>query len=260
MNTDLHITPIAAFSDNYIWVIHNQRHAVVIDPGDGEAVIRFLRERNLTLAAILITHHHHDHTDGNTILVHTFNVPVYGPAHESIPHLTHPLTEGSTVWLDEIGVDLQILDVPGHTAGHIAYYADGMLFCGDTLFGCGCGRLFEGSPTQMLDSLTKLGQLHGTTRVYCAHEYTLSNIAFALTLEPDNTDLQARAIADRSRMSRGQPTLPSTIATELATNPFLRCHLPNLRHAAEQATGTEMINIVDIFSTIRTLKNNFRPT
>ncbi|ARU31640.1 hydroxyacylglutathione hydrolase [Sulfuriferula sp. AH1] len=258
MNTDLHITPIAAFSDNYIWVIHNQRYAVAVDPGDANAVTAFLRQHDLSLAAILITHHHHDHTGGNEALVLAFNVPVYGPSRESIPCLTHPLSESSTIRLEELDLELRILDVPGHTAGHIAYYADGMLFCGDTLFGCGCGRLFEGTPEQMLASLSKLGQLPENTSVYCAHEYTLSNIEFALTLEPDNQALQARAATDLNSILEGRPTLPSTIARERATNPFLRCHLPSARVAAQQATGKSITGIVEIFSALRTLKNDFR--
>lgn len=258
MNTSLHITPIAAFSDNYIWVIHNQRHAVVVDPGDANAVSAYLRTHNLSLSAILITHHHHDHTGGNEALVRAFSVPVYGPARESIPQLTHPLTEGSTIRFEELGLELQVLDVPGHTAGHIAYYADNMLFCGDTLFGCGCGRLFEGTPAQMLASLTKLGQLPANTSVYCAHEYTLGNIAFALTLEPDNPALQARAKTDHEHLAAGRPTLPSTIAMELATNPFLRCHLPSLHNAAERAAGHSIIDTIEVFSTLRLLKNDFR--
>lgn len=260
MDTDLHITPIAAFSDNYIWVIHNQRHAAVIDPGDANVVIEFLRQHKLTLIAILNTHHHHDHTGGNAALVHAFNVPVYGPARETIPHLTQPLVEGNTLRLAELNLSLQVLDVPGHTAGHIAYHATDMLFSGDTLFGCGCGRLFEGTPAQMLASLTKLGQLPINTSVYCAHEYTLGNIAFALSLEPDNAALQARAETDRSKINVGLPTLPSTIAMELATNPFLRCHLPSIRLAVEKITGKPANNTVDIFSTMRTLKNDFRPS
>jgi hydroxyacylglutathione hydrolase len=259
MDTDLHITPIAAFDDNYIWVIHNRRHAAVIDPGDAEATMAFLRTHNLTLCAILITHHHHDHTGGNAALARAFKVPIYGPAHESIPQLTEPLQEGNTIRIDEFDLTLAVMDVPGHTRGHIAYYAKTMLFCGDTLFGCGCGRLFEGTPAQMMDSLARLGQLPPDTRVYCAHEYTLANIAFALTLEPDNAALQVRARTDRALIADGKPTLPSTIATELATNPFLRCHLPVLHRAAERAAGQPLINDLAVFSILRTLKNDFRP-
>ncbi len=257
MSSDLHITPIAAFSDNYIWVIHDQHHAVVIDPGDAAPVIAFLDSHNLIPIAILITHHHHDHTGGNALLSKTFNIPVYGPALERIPYLTSPLAEGNTIHFPELNLELKILDVPGHTVGHIAYYADDMLFCGDTLFGCGCGRLFEGTPKQMLASLTKLARLPASTKFYCAHEYTLDNIAFALTLEPDNQTLQARAKTDQACINMNRPTLPSTITLEIATNPFLRCHLPSLRIAAEQITGSAITEIVEVFSTIRTLKNSF---
>lgn len=258
MNIDLDITPIAAFSDNYIWVIHNQRHAVVIDPGDGNAVIAFLNKFKLSPVAILITHHHHDHTDGNELLVNTFHIPVYGPAREAIPSLNHALQAPDTIMIDELDLTFRILDVPGHTAGHIAYYSTSMLFCGDTLFGCGCGRLFEGTPLQMLTSLTQLGQLPEDTRVYCAHEYTLGNIAFALTLEPDNIALHHRAEVDQTRIRSGQPTLPSTIGMELATNPFLRCHLPPLKQAAERIAHHPLTDPIEVFSQLRASKNIFR--
>lgn len=260
MDTDFHITPIAVFHDNYIWVIHNQRHAVVIDPGVGEAVTRFLLEFDLKLIAILITHHHHDHVDGLDTLCKAFNVPIYGPASEVIRHVTQSVHEGNVIHLKHLNLDMRVLDVPGHTAGHIAYYAERLLFSGDTLFGCGCGRLFEGTPAQMLASLTKLGQLPGYTQVYCAHEYTLSNIAFALTVDSDNLALQLRAETDRKMLLTGHPTIPTTIAIELATNPFLRCHLSSLRVAAEQATGRHLNDIVDVFGTIRALKNDFVPS
>lgn len=258
MNTDLDITPIAAFSDNYIWVIHNQRHAVVIDPGDGNAVIAFLNKFKLSPVAILITHHHHDHTDGNELLVNTFHIPVYGPAHEPIPRLTHALQAADSIMINELELTLSIFDVPGHTAGHIAYYSASMLFCGDTLFGCGCGRLFEGTPLQMLTSLTQLGQLPADTRVYCAHEYTLGNIAFALTVEPDNVALQNRAEMDRTCIQSGKPTLPSTIGLELATNPFLRCHLPQVKQAAERIVHHPLTDTLEVFSQLRVTKNTYR--
>lgn len=257
MNTDLHISPISAFKDNYIWVIHNHSHAAVIDPGDAEVVIAFLQRHQLTLTSILITHHHHDHTGGNAALVKLFNVPVYGPAHESIPYLSQAVQEGNTISLKEFALDLQVLDVPGHTAGHIAYYTGSMVFCGDTLFGCGCGRLFEGTPAQMLASLTKLSQLPATTRIYCAHEYTLNNIAFALSIEPDNPALLARAKTDHERIKHGQPTLPSNITLELATNPFLRCHLPDLRRYAEQTAAKPVDTVVEVFGLLRSLKDEF---
>ena len=260
MITKLHISPIRAFADNYIWVIHNNSQAAVIDPGDAAVVIAFLQQHQLTLTSILITHHHHDHVGGIAALVNLFNIPVYGPASETIPHLTVGVQEGNTVRLQEFALDLQVLDIPGHTSGHIAYYGEAMLFCGDTLFGCGCGRLFEGTPAQMLASLTKLSHLPATTGIYCGHEYTLSNIEFALSLEPDNSALLCRAQIDRNLIALGQPTLPSSIAMELTTNPFLRCHTPQLQGYVSQISGKSVNATVEVFSILRALKNNFQPS
>lgn len=257
MNPDLRISPISAFRDNYIWAIHTSTHAAVIDPGDAGPVLAFLQKNRLQLSAILITHHHHDHIDGIAALLERYSVPVYAPAAEVIPYKSSALQEGNTIELKALALSLRILEVSGHTAAHIAYYAESMLFCGDTLFGCGCGRLFEGTAAQMLASLTKLAQLPGDTRVYCAHEYTLSNIAFALTVEPNNSDLLARAVSDRDRIAHGEPTLPSTIALEQATNPFLRCHLPHVRHYAQQVSDHPLPTTTEVFSILRTLKNNF---
>ncbi|MEQ1667575.1 MAG: hydroxyacylglutathione hydrolase [Sulfuriferula sp.] len=255
MDTPLHTHPIAAFSDNYIWAMHNQQHAIIVDPGDAQVVIAFLQAHALQLVAILVTHHHHDHVGGIAVLLDKYPVPVYGPAHENIPHRTHPLTEGDTLHIAELGLSLSVLDIPGHTAGHIAYYGAGSVFCGDTLFGCGCGRLFEGTPAQMLNSLDKLVQLPPDTAVYCAHEYTLNNIAFALTLEPDNVALQQRAQHDQALRQQQLPTLPSTIAIEQATNPFLRCHLASLQH--KMGFPPSAASTLATFSAIRTLKNQY---
>lgn len=257
MNPDLRISPISAFRDNYIWAIHTSTHAAVIDPGDAGPVLAFLQKNRLQLSAILITHHHHDHVDGIAALLERYSVPVYGPAAEVIPYKSSALQEGNTIELKALALSFRILEVPGHTAGHIAYYAEGMLFCGDTLFGCGCGRLFEGTPAQMHASLTKLAQLPRDSRVYCAHEYTLSNIAFALTVEPNNSDLLARAVADRDRIARGEPTLPSTIGLELDTNPFLRCHLPEVQYYTQHTSNHPLPTVTEVFGSLRTLKNNF---
>ncbi|MHB0989978.1 MAG: hydroxyacylglutathione hydrolase [Burkholderiales bacterium] len=257
MNADLSISPVSAFNDNYIWTIHNKTHAAVIDPGDAGPVLAFLQKNGLELSAILITHHHHDHVDGNADLVQRYPVPVYGPAAEVIPCKTSAVQEGNTIELKELALSLHVAEVPGHTAGHVAYYADGMVFCGDTLFGCGCGRLFEGTPAQMLASLTKLAQLPRDTQVYCAHEYTLSNIAFALTVEPANALLHARAAKDRDRIAHGNPTLPSTIGLELDTNPFLRCHLPAVRNYVQLLSDRPPETITEVFAKLRTLKNAF---
>ncbi len=260
MDTEIHVSPIPAFRDNYIWAIHNRHQAALVDPGDAAPVRAFLERNGLTPCAILNTHHHHDHIGGNAELVAQYGIDVYGPADEDIPSMNRPVREGDTVTLDALGIRLQVIDVPGHTAGHIAWHApeQHLLFSGDTLFGCGCGRLFEGSAEQMYHSLEKLARLPGATRVFCAHEYTLSNIAFALTVEPDNAALQARARADREHVARHQPTLPSTLDTELATNPFLRCHLPQLRRHAEFSSGRMVDSATEVFSILRSLKNEFR--
>jgi hydroxyacylglutathione hydrolase len=254
MDTPLHIHPIPAFQDNYIWTIHNDQHAIVVDPGDDAVVIAYLTKHQLNLTAILITHHHHDHIGGITKLVDTYTAPVYGPAQESIPHRTHALREGDIVHIASLNLNLEILDIPGHTAGHIAYYGANSIFCGDTLFGCGCGRLFEGTPAQMLASLSKIAQLPADTAVYCAHEYTLSGITFALTLEPDNAALQQRLQHDQNLRNQHLPTLPSTLAIEAATNPFLRCQLPSIQSKMGFAINND--NTLATFTTVRALKDN----
>lgn len=257
MDTPLLIHPIRAFRDNYIWTIHNQHYALVVDPGDAQPVLDYLEQNKLDLCAILITHHHSDHVGGVSVLHQHAPVPVFGPAHERIPCMDHPLIEGDTVNISELNLMLQVLDIPGHTLGHIAYIGPEMLFCGDTLFGCGCGRLFEGTPTQMLNSLQKLARLPATTQVFCAHEYTLDNIAFALTIEPDNLALRARAQHDSARIALHQPTLPSSLEIELATNPFLRLHAPSILHQLTQHTGHAISQPIDAFIPLRQMKNNF---
>lgn len=257
----LHVHPVPAFSDNYLWVIHNGRDAVAVDPGDARPVIDFLAAQSLNLSAILCTHHHADHVGGVEALLDFLDlrghIPVYGPAGEKIPARTDALKEGDRISLPAIGLELDILDVPGHTAGHIAYLGQDMLFCGDTLFACGCGRLFEGTPAQMTNSLAKLRILPGHTRVYCAHEYTMSNIRFAEAVEPDNADLKLRKAFCAAKRHRDQPTLPSTIALELATNPFLRWDSPAVIAAAERRAGRSLKTDHDIFASIREWKNNF---
>jgi hydroxyacylglutathione hydrolase len=253
----LKIIPVSAFRDNYIWMLVRGDMAVCIDPGDAAPVQVFLAKNNLRLAAILNTHHHWDHTGGNIDLMEQFPAPLYGPKSEKIQGITHQLAEADVVNLDEIGISLRTLDIPGHTAGHIALYNDDMLFCGDTLFACGCGRLFEGTPEQMSHSLGKLAQLKPTTKVYCGHEYTLANIAFAKAVEPDNAALPIREQREAAKRAAGQPTLPSTIGDELATNPFLRCKEPAVIHAAEQHAGKTLADPVAVFAELREWKNNF---
>jgi len=258
----LAITPVPAFSDNYLWLLSRGRRAAVVDPGDAVPIVRALEAHQLDLVAILVTHHHGDHVGGVSELKRRYGARVYGPAGEAIDGLDHRLVAGDR--LRELDIDFQVFEVPGHTRGHIAYFAADekppLLFCGDTLFGCGCGRLFEGTPAQMLASLDALSGLPEATRVYCAHEYTLSNIRFAQAVEPGNVGLQERADAAKVVRERGQPTLPSTIALERATNPFLRSDAPAVRAAAEAHIGAAAASLdrVSVFAAIRSWKDNFR--
>jgi len=256
------IIPIPAFSDNYIWLLREGRHAAVVDAGDAVPVLDFLAREGLELSAILDTHHHGDHVGGNTALLERFAVPVYGPAGEAIPGRTHALREGDAIVVPGIGCTLSVLDVPGHTAGHIAYVGeiDGAMaaFVGDTLFAGGCGRLFEGTAAQMSASLAKLASLPPATRVYCAHEYTLANLRFAAAVEPRNPALRERIVRERDKRDRGVPTVPSTIADERATNPFLRVTESDVLGAAEAHAGRTLADAVAAFATLREWKNGFR--
>jgi hydroxyacylglutathione hydrolase len=253
----IEIIPVPAFADNYIWLLRRGHNVAVVDPGDAEPVLAHLRTHGLTLVAILNTHHHADHVGGNTALLARFSVPVFGPEREAIPGVTQRLREGENILLPGVDLACVAMDVPGHTAGHIAYFGAGVVFCGDTLFACGCGRLFEGTPAQMHVSLAKLAALPGDTRVYCAHEYTLANIRFARTVEPDNAVLQGRESQERAKREQGLPTVPSTVALECATNPFLRCGEPSIVAAAQEHAGRALNDPVEVFATLRTWKNNF---
>jgi hydroxyacylglutathione hydrolase len=258
----LTITPIPAFNDNYIWAIHDSarsRNVVVVDPGDSVPVEAFLTKHELTLSAILITHHHADHTGGVAALTRNRSIPVFGPALEAIAGVVHALREDDRVALpDVLEQPLRVIEIPGHTRGHIGYVGHDFLLCGDTLFAAGCGRLFEGTPAQMYASLTKLAQLPPQTLVYCTHEYTLSNLRFALTVDPDNEALQRRAFDEKEKRDRDVPTLPSTIALEKATNPFLRCHTDGLLSSAAQHLQTPVVDPVVAFAAIRSWKDKFR--
>ncbi|MBF6616385.1 hydroxyacylglutathione hydrolase [Pollutimonas thiosulfatoxidans] len=259
---DTRLIPVPAFSDNYIWLVCKNGRAVVVDPGQAAPVQQILDRENLTLDAILLTHHHADHVGGVLALQQRTGAVVYGPASEKLPACDHALKEGDTVQLPTVGLQLQVLDVPGHTAGHIAYYgqfATGkpLVFCGDTLFSGGCGRLFEGTPAQMLNSLSKLGALSPDTLVCCAHEYTLSNLRWALQVEPDNLALQQRWQQASDLRAQDQPTLPSTLETELATNPFLRTTDSTVAQAASRYAQHPLDTRVDVFAALREWKNNF---
>src|SRR5436190_3414303 len=255
------IIPIPAFRDNYIWAVRDGAKAAVVDPGDAAPVLAWLDANGVHLSAIIATHHHADHVGGVAELCAKYDVPVFGPAREAIPRRTHALSEGDRIEVPGVGLACALFDIPGHTAGHIAYYTAGddpLLFCGDTLFGAGCGRIFEGTPEQMWASLSKLAGLPAATRVYCGHEYTLANLAFAQAVEPGNDDVRARIGRERVKRDRNLPTLPSTIGDELATNPFLRAGLPGVMAAAAAHAKRAMASVVDSFATLRQWKNEFR--
>ncbi len=257
----LSILTVPAFDDNYLWLAHNGQHAIVVDPGDAEAIVQALTQHNLQLSAILLTHHHPDHIGGVPALVERFKVPVYGPSNDGIAGIDHALNDGDVVSISTLNLQLEVISVPGHTLGHIAYYAaqQSWLFCGDTLFAGGCGRLFEGTPAQMLNSLDRLAALPDNTAVYCAHEYTLSNLRFAQEIEPDNSALAARIQSEQAKREQNIPTIPSQIGLEKQTNPFLR-----IREATVQArlvaAGKIFADQDDAsnFAALREWKNTYR--
>lgn len=255
----LTISAIPAFSDNYIWALHDGAgHCAVVDPGDARPVEDFLAKNALQLSAILITHHHFDHVGGLKALAARFSVPVYGPDNPAISGITHALHDGDQLSLDAPLLGFEVLAVPGHTLDHIAYYSatESLLLCGDTLFHAGCGRLFEGSPQQMHDSLARLAALPGDTRVYCTHEYTLANMRFALAVEPDNPALRTAQADAAARREHGDITLPSRIADQRAINPFLRTDQPAVMRAARER-NPEADSSVSVFSTLRAWKDQF---
>ena len=249
----LHISPIPAFDDNYIWLLHNGRDALVVDPGDAAPVLQVLEKLQLNLTAILITHHHSDHIGGVAKLIERYSPQVFAPQYEQFAFKHKALTEGDDIELVEIGMKFKIMWLPGHTLGHIAYLNETHLFCGDVLFGAGCGRLFEGTAAQLLHSLNRLKELNPRTKVYCTHEYTLKNIGFALTLDPSNQDLIERKKTVTQLRAENLPSLPSTIALELKTNPFLRCNQTEI----VKNSGAENVSELNVFSAIRTLRNHY---
>ena len=254
---------IPAFKDNYIWLLTRGQRAFVVDPGDAAPVCSRLQADGLTLEGILITHHHADHQGGVAELQARWPAGVYAPGNESITGCTRPLRGGERI--DVLGQTFDVMAVPGHTSGHLAYYAPGLLFCGDTLFGAGCGRLFEGTPAQMSASLDRIAALPDDTLIYCAHEYTEMNLRFALAVEPDNPALRARVAKVAAQRAAGLPSVPSTLAEEKATNPFLRCGEAavieaGLRHSVPQGDfvpGAGDRSRTTIFAAIRSWRNNF---
>ncbi|MBE7940184.1 MULTISPECIES: hydroxyacylglutathione hydrolase [Ramlibacter] len=256
------LIPLPAFEDNYLWFLHDGQRALVVDPGDAAPVLDRLQQEGLRLEAILVTHHHRDHTGGVDALRDATGATVYGPARENIPRPYAPLAGGDSI--QALGLSFAVLDVPGHTAGHIAFYCAAMdghplLFCGDTLFSGGCGRLFEGTPAQMLASLDSLAALPGDTRVCCTHEYTLSNLKFAVAVEPGNAELIHYRTQCEALRAAGRPTLPSSIATELRINPFLRVRRPAVAQSAQARDGsTPPDDPAAVLATLRQWKNEFR--
>ncbi|MFT6791234.1 MAG: hydroxyacylglutathione hydrolase [Cellvibrionaceae bacterium] len=256
------ITPIPAFNDNYLWLIYQPGGlAVIVDPGDAKPVFDFLDEKHLTLSAILVTHRHWDHINGIEDLRESFDIPVYGPDSADIPQITHALHEGDQLKLLDNQLSLKVMAVPGHTREHIAYFGDidgqPSLFCGDTLFAGGCGRLFDGTHEQLRQSLERLKQLPGDTKVYCTHEYTLSNLTFAQLVEPDNAQLRARVDSEYRMRELNQPTLPTTIELERVTNPFLRYQEPSIRQSINQYWNESWTTPQDLFAGLRRWKDEF---
>ena len=258
-----HIIPIKAFSDNYVWLLTDaeKKKGVVFDPGSAQPVLSYLKKSGIELCGIFITHHHMDHTGGINALLQRFNVPVYGGSQDGIPGCTHPLGEGAVIKIAEIGLSLRVIDTPGHTRGHIVYFSEEgerpLLFSGDTLFLAGCGRIFEGTFEEMYESLLKLKELPGNTLIYCAHEYTRSNLDFAAAVEPDNRDIMNRSKEVAELNKKELPSVPGTIERDLATNPFLRCHIKGVQKAAEKRAGRSLNKESDVFAVLREWKDSF---
>lgn len=256
----LKVQAVPAFNNNYLWLIHNGRQAVVVDPGDAKPILTALATHGLSLVGILLTHHHADHVGGVPELLQGRPIPVFGPRHDDIAAVTVPLDEGDTAHIAQLGLTFSVIAVPGHTRGHIAFFEpkQNWLFCGDTLFAGGCGRIFEGTPEQMAQSLEKLAALPEQTQVYCAHEYTLSNLRFAQVVDADNQALHARMAAEQAKRQAGQPTVPSTIGLEKATNPFIRYRDAHIMRYLISAGRLQQADPLAAFAALREWKNSFK--
>ena len=251
------LIPLPAFRDNYIWLLAGAQAAAVVDPGDAAPVREALEERHLMLAAVLVTHHHVDHMGGAAALALQYGCPVFGPAGETIEAVTEPLREGQQADIPRLETCFKVLEIPGHTAGQIAYCGHNIVFCGDTLFSAGCGRLFEGTATQMSRSLAKLSALPDSTAICCGHEYTVANLRFARAVEPGNRDILDYAAEAAELRSRNLPTLPSTLGRERHVNPFLRCGESTVATAARRHAGRELQDPIEVFAVIRSWKDTF---
>ena len=252
------VVPLRAFSDNYIWTIRDTTHAIVVDPGEAAPVLDYLAAERLQLVAILNTHHHADHVGGDAELLQHFRVPVFGPKDPRIPDVTNRLEDGDRMRLPHFGIEMEVMEIPGHTRTHIAFFGEDMVFCGDTLFAVGCGRLFEGTPGQMHESLSRLAELPDRTKVYCGHEYTVANIRFARAVEPANAALAEFEARAKALRDANEPTLPTDIGQEKETNPFLRCEEPAVAESASRHAGHALQDAVSVLAAIREWKNNFR--
>jgi hydroxyacylglutathione hydrolase len=248
---------IPTLKDNYVWLLQasNTQSVIVVDPGDAAPVLAYIEAHDLIPVALLITHHHYDHVDGILPFLQSYDVPVFGPKKELIPAMTHALSTTQNLQVHRDFPAFRVLELPGHTKGHLAYLTDDCLFCGDTLFSAGCGRLLGGTAAQLFSSLEAISQLPLTTKIYCTHEYTEANLRFANAIEPDNTDILQRQ-QDVSRLRQNnQPSLPSSLALELKTNPFLRCHHPSVIKRAEQFSAQRLFNELAVFTALRQWKD-----
>lgn len=256
--TNIEVLPIAFARDNYLWLIHDGRHAALVDPGEAAPALAALHERALVPVAMLLTHHHADHIAGvGEILARHPGVPVYGPKEDEIAAVDHPVEDGDRIALPALDLTLTALDVAAHTRGHVAYHGDGLLFCGDALFSAGCGRLFEGTPADLERSLARLAALDDDTKIYCGHEYTLANLAFARAAEPENAARDQYAARCEALRAEGLPTLPSTIAVEKEINPFLRPDAPGVVATIAARTGTKPANARACLAALRAWKDVF---